>query len=637
MLTLQKSTVARPLQLIGVTNVTGKGLTDVTVKGGGAVTIDNVSTAATPVSAEGTTLESVTLDSVDADSAIKGEGLNEVTVKGATASSNTVTITNAKADHALTVNVDGTGYDASGTAQTTIVEDSVAKTITVNATSEKSNLSLTGSTAATTVNVTGSAALTLAPLASATTLDGSAATGNLTLGDLAAGTVTVSTGTGNDTFGVQATAKTTVDTNAGNDAVSLTSAVAAGSTVDLGAGDDKLLDDGGSVVASTTTETTTIDAGEGVDTVSAALINAANAEQFQNFEALDLSAAATLDTNLMTGSTITSLTLTGGAGTNATVTNVDAGVGLTVSGDNSGGTTTIGVEGATAAASTDDSFAITFDGEAAAGATATAKTAVDAGTVALAGIENVSIDSTGEGFVANNTIVTATSLQSLTITGDKDLNLDFGTNTGNATAPTAQNGLGVATIDGSAATGELDIDTTNVTAATAGLTVKGGSADDTITLDQAATVDASAGDDTITASAAGGTFTGGAGDDKFAVSSAAVANADLTTDAAVVTSITDFEAGDTIQFGGATQTFAATKIALDSSVTDLNDAAALAVGSSDTVSWFQYGADTYVVQDNPEAGATTDTFDANDIVVKLTGAVDLSEASITAGGDLAIA
>ena len=47
--------------------------------------------------------------------------------------------------------------------------------------------------------------------------------------------------------------------------------------------------------------------------MAAALINAANAARFINFEALDLSSAATLDVELMTGSTISSLTLSGGA------------------------------------------------------------------------------------------------------------------------------------------------------------------------------------------------------------------------------------------------------------------------------------------------------------------------------------
>jgi S-layer protein len=604
----------------------------VSVKGGGVVSIDNTGGAAGTTTAVGTTLTAVTLDNVNGGTAaVKGAAVEELTVKNQdTALATTVTNGTSKA---LTVNVDNAGYDSTGAAVAgvTVAAGAAAETINVNASGSKSNVTVNGA-AAKTLNIAGDAALTLASTTAFTKLNGSTATGNLVLGDLNAATVTVDTGAGDDSFAIQATNKTTVNTNAGDDTVTLKSAVAAGSTINLGAGSDALLGGaGGSVAASTATATTTIDAGEGQDTVAASLINAANAAQFVNFEALDLSAAANLDVELMTASTVESLTLTGGAG-GATVTNVAAGVGLTVSGSNTG-TTTIGVKGATAAASTDDSFAITFDGEAASTATATAKTAVDAGTVALAGVESVSIDSSGEGFVANNSIVTATSLQSLTITGDKDLDLDFGANTGNATAPTAQNGLGVASIDGSAATGALDINTTGVTAATAGLTVKGGSANDVITLAQAATVEAGAGNDTITSSANGGTFTGGAGNDEFDVS---LAVATGTTEAtSVLTTIADFSSGDKIDFAaGASGAFNSTKVDLDATVTNL-DAALAQVGGANAAnetSWFQYGNNTYIVSDI-DGGAT---FSAGDSVVKLTGLVDLSDATLT-GTELSLA
>lgn len=599
----------------GVTSVSGKGLTTVTVKGGGDVTIDNLENTVAATSAKGTTLTSVTLDGVNADSDIKGEGLTSVTVKGATAAANTVTITNAKVDHALTVNVDGTGYKTDGTAVQTVVADDAAKTITVNATGAKSSLALTGSIAATTVNVTGSADLTLAALASATTLNGSAATGSLTLGTLAAGTVTVSTGSGNDSLSIAATAKTTVNTGAGNDTVILTSAIAAGSSLNLGAGNDKLLvAPTGSVATSTVTDITVIDAGDGIDTVSAALINAGNAAQFKNFESLDISAAANLDVALMTGSTITGLTLTGNSAASA-ISNVAAGVGLTVSGDNSVGTHTINVKDA--ATGIADSFAITFAGEAATGATAVAPTTHAAGTVVAQGIESLTVASTGTGFVSNTLAVTDANLKTLTITGDKDFGLTFvGVNGTNGAT-----GGAVSLIDGSSATGKLNINTTNVVAdsASAGLTVKGGSANDTIVLNQKATVIAGAGDDNITSSANGGTFTGGAGKDVFNVK-AAFGN---------VTTITDFVVGtDKLTFADhGTETFTSTKVNI-SAATNLSEALALAAvgdgGTNTAITWFQYGADTYVVAD-----ATTGAYNAaTDVVVKLAGLVDLSTQTV---------
>lgn len=614
----------------GVVNVTGNALTSVTVnKASGLVTIDNVGTDVAATTAAGTTLTSVTLNSVDANSAVKGAALTGVTVKGATTAARTVTVTNGTANHSLTVNVDGTGYKADGTAVQTVVADANAKTITVNATGSKSSLALTGSTAATTVNVTGSADLTLAALASATKLDGSAATGSLTLGTLAAGTVTVSTGSGNDTLGIAATTKTTVNTGAGNDAVTLTSALAAGSTINLGAGNDKLLVTTGSVAASTATDITVIDGGDGVDTLAASLINAANAAQFKNFEAIDLSSATgtALDVELMTGSTISGLTLSGGAG-GATVNNVAAGVGLSVSGANTG-ISTIGVKGA--ATGTADSFAITFAGTAGSAATAASPDAVNAGTVVTNGVEKLSVASSGTGFVANTLKVTDDGLQQLTITGDKALNLTFtGTNGTNVAAT----GGAVNLIDGSAATGKLNIDTTNVTADNkvgVGLTVKGGSADDTITLAQKATVVAGAGDDVIHLAAAGGTVTGGAGNDTIDVT---LAVATGTTEAtSVLTTVTDAAAGDIIKFAaGASGAFETTKVALGASVTNLDLALAAAVTTANDVSWFQYGNNTYVVADLNGSG----TFNAGDAVVKLTGLVDLSHATLS-GAELTLA
>jgi S-layer protein len=611
----------------GTLGISGKALTDVTIKGGtGVVTIDNQEDSVAATANLGTTLKTVTLDRVDANTNIGGQGLEAVTVTGATTAARTVTITNAAANHALTVNVDGTGYQADGTTEAqTVVTDTNATSLTVNATGSKSSVDVSASTSAATVNITGTAALKLdAEAANVKTINGANATGNLNLGTINAATTAVTTGAGSDQFTLGA-AKLNVDAGAGNDTVTLNGAIAAGSTINLGAGNDALLAAGGSVAASTATATTTVDGGDGFDTVSASLINAANAAQFVNFEALDLSATVTnlLDVELMTGSTIEALTLTGGASTNATVSNVAAGIGLTVSGDNSSGTTTIGVKGATAAASTDDSFAITFDGEAAATATATAKTAVEAGTVVLAGVENVSIDSTGEGFVANNIVVTAGSLQSLTITGDKDLDLDFaGTNGTNVAA----GGGAVNLIDGSTATGELDINTANVIAdnSSTGLTVKGGSADDTITLAQAATVDAGAGDDVITTAAAtSSTLSGGAGEDSFVVTSTV---ADGATAAGIhKTTITDFAAGDSIT--GLTTAGDLAKIDLDSTVQSLDDAFGLLSAATDAAAqWFNYGQSTYLVYNDANAGLST-----GDVVVELTGTHDLSNATIASG------
>jgi S-layer protein len=535
-------------------------------------------------------------------------------------------VTNATST-ALTVNVDNAGYTSAGAAVSgvTVAAGAAATTINLNAVS-KSNVAVSGA-AATTLNITGAGDLTLsAPITTATKIDGSAATGNLTLGTLNAATVTAKTGSGNDSLTLSATTKASVDTGAGNDSVTLASAVAAGSTITLGAGNDKLLvSTGGSVAASTATAVTTIDGGDGTDTVAAVLINAANAAQFKNFENIDLSASTptALDIELMTGSTITGLTLTGGAG-GATVNNVAAGVGLSVSGSNTG-TTTIGVKSATTG--TADSFTTTFAGTAGSTATATTPDTIAAGTVVTNGIESLQVVSGGTGFVTNTLAVTDSALQTLTITGDKGLALTFaGTNGTTVTGPT-DTVNGVKMIDGSAATGVLNINTTNVTnVANAGLTVKTGSAKDVITLAQKATVDAGAGDDTIHASADGGTFTGGAGKDLFDLSLTGANGTKLTEATGVInTTITDIAAGDMIQLDTSSGT-TLTKVTLDTTVTNLDQALALASNNSvaGTITWFQYGTNTYIVENTDG----TTGIDATDIVVKLIGTVDLSNSTV---------
>ena len=586
----------------GATSVTGDSLTSVTIKGGGAATIDNTAADTMHTSAKGTTLTSVVLDGVDGNSAIKGEGLTDVTVKGASSASRTVTITNAKEDHSLTVHVDGTGYQANGTEAQTIIVDANATSMTVEASGEKSSLALTGSAKLENLTITGDAALTLKAnnLNSLKTIDGSAANGALILGDLNAATVDVQTGSGNDSFTINATKKVTVDAGAGNDVVTLGDAIAAGSSIDLGAGDDTLLSDSGSVAASTKDATTVIDGGDGFDSVSASLINAGNAAQFHNFEALDLTAAVTgFDFDLLTNSAIEALTLSGNNSA-ATINNVAAGVDLRVSGNNAA-MTTINVKDA--ASGDADAFSVTLNETADAAATA---------KLTINGIENLTVESTGVGDGQNTLQVTDGALQTLTITGSQDLALTFvginGTN--------GADGGAVNLIDGSAATGNLDIKTANVIAdSKLGLTVKTGSGDDIITLGGKASVDAGAGDDTIISSAQGGTFTGGDGKDIFNVSLAKGSDNMVT--------ITDFVAGtDKLTFADKGQeTFTKADVSdAQSLAAALNAAAAGVDAVNGVLSWFQYGGNTYIVQDL----STQNTFQDTDIVVKLVGEHDLS-------------
>ena len=641
----------------GAATVTGTGLTNVTLTKVSVDSTDATGTGGTnPASSiaisntvasganTGTTLTSVTLDNIKDSAttkvankvlaALNGDGIAEVTVKNQSVNL-AATITNTVST-ALKVNVDNAGYDAAGNAVTGVVVNAGAKAeaITVNATGSKSNVTV-NATAAKTLALTGSADLKLAGVSGAalTSIDGSAATGGLDLDTLNSGTAKVTTGSGADKFQISAT-KVTVDAGAGNDTVTLGSTIAVGSSIKLGAGNDVLLSNSGALAAKDATGTAVIDGGDGIDTVAASLINATNATQFVNFERIDASAGSTnLDVDLMTGSTVGGLTLNGGSGT-VTIQNLAVGAGLTVGGVatsstslNNTGSLTIGVKGA--ATNTADTFAITFAGTATSSATA----AVSATKVGLQGVEAVTVASGGTGFVANSlSLAGNTELKTVTITGDKALALTLPTVTGaDVTFGGTTTGKGVSLIDGAAATGKLTVDLSNVVTAatgsddvilniaTGGLTIKGGSADDI-----------------IKAGAFSSTLTGNGGKDSF-VATAAVAGS-TTVATAKMTTITDFTAGDTIT--GLTTISNANeigKITLTSDVQNLDQAFALLGDSSSTgtnkdVQWFNYGSDTYVVFNDATAGLS-----AADVVVKLTGTIDLSNATVTTGGVLALA
>lgn len=609
----------------GNVGVSGSALTSVTVKGGAVATIDNISAGGT--SAAGTTLTSVTLDgaAIGATTAVKGAALTNVTLNNI-ATAGIVTVTNGTASHTQNVAVDGTGYSAAGAAVVVEVVDAKATTLAVTAT-HSNTLKATGVLATkVTVAGTGDVALDLAGSTALTSVDASANSGGVALTGVAASAVSIKGGSGADTITTTQIDKVTFDMGAGKDIVTVATAIAAGSSINLNSGDDFLLfKAGGSVAQSTATATTVIDGGDGFDTVSANLINAGNAAQFKNFEALNLDSTTGLDVALLTGNSISGLVMST-ASTSATYQNVTQAMGLTVNyvGDNSGVTNTLKMTGVSGAA---DAYSISFN---AVDSATPGAANVKAGTIVAAGIENFSIVSGGTKAWNSITLGADTSAEKVTITGAAKLNLAFSGAFGDATDHN-----GVSLIDGSAATGALNINTANVVAAASGLTVNGGSAADTITLAGAATVNAGAGDDTIISAAAGGTFTGGAGNDTFDTT-AAVAGVGA---APVIATITDAAAGDVIKFlaGGTTGTVTFTSAKIDVStatalfggtVNALDLAAKVDGTVNNQIEWFQYNGNTYIV-DHVAAGAA---FGTGDQIVKIVGLVDLSHATFADGG-----
>ena len=240
----------------------------------------------------------------------------------------------------------------------------------------------------------------------------------------------------------------------------------------------------------------------------------------------------------------------------------------------------------------------------------------NAGNIIVENIETVNITSkTNEAKTSGltNKIILKTgaaaadTLKTITVKGDADTVLTL-----DATATK------VKTVDASALEGKFTFDSTAHIADKA--VIKGGAKDDTITF----------------ASTMATTVTGGAGKDTFVINK----GIDPVTFAASKTStITDFTKGDIIKIGGSAAAVTQDKIVKYETSGSLDFAnnfkEALKAAGDQKVAYFTYrdpdsnSTDTYVVKSN---GADA-VADPNDYVVKLSGAVDLSNATITTSGN----
>lgn len=182
-------------------------------------------------------------------------------------------------------------------------------------------------------------------------------------------------------------------------------------------------------------------------------------------------------------------------------------------------------------------------------------------------------------------------------------------------------------VDGSDMTGVLTFD-----AYLAGLVVNGGTAGDSLKATAAADdaqLFGGAGNDTLTVEAGADRvkLDGGAGKDTFVINGASTTGSTY----AVIAGV---DSGDTIILTGA-DSFKAAKVTLSAGATESTQAyltqAIAALGSNDS-GWFQYGGNTYIVKDvDADGNGNGNTFvDGQDVVVMITGLVDLSAASFNA-------
>ncbi len=609
--------------VVGTSKVATVNLTG--VSGNVGITSDAISTIAVSDARLGTA-KTITVTST----AGANTGEINLVLSNVGTSTNRLTLANSAATSVAIKSGAATAYDVIGS--------------TANNVGSGSFISLTTG-AATKITMSNSLAVDLGDLsgsgtAKVATVDASAATGAVTaiLGNTPEQGMSFTGGSGNDVV--------ILGSGTSQSASATTSAT---TKVALGAGNDSLLN------GDTTVNTivgATFNGGDGTDTVAASLLNSGNAAQFVSFEqlGLDLIAnGASYDTSLLSGATglvllANGVTGTGGSQTGNTVTysSVKAAQSLSIVGSlNEKGVTALSFEAAVAAGAA-DSYTIGF---AAAGSTlSTSRTTIEAGVVSLGGIETVTVNSgAAAGFTSNKINLNNTDATKLVLSGTQDLTVHFGATDNDDTAGTnffGTTGLstdtnGVALIDGSGMAGKLVIDTTDVGVAFAGLTVKGGSANDTITLAQAAVVEAGAGDDTIVVSSAGAIVSGGAGKDTFDITAAVY---DST---GVVTNVKDLAAGDVIK--GLTAGTAASALGAKADVstaTTLAGALELANGTAGTTAgtfWFQYGGNTYILEDALDSSNASGGFGAEDTVVQITGLFDLSNSVWGSSGLLTIA
>lgn len=431
-----------------------------------------------------------------------------------------------------------------------------------------------------------------------------------------------------DTSGTTGTVTTTIDGTkstytggAGVDALSLATGTALTKAIDTGAGDDTV-----TFVAGVTGSTATLSGGAGTDTLSMAVANAdaldaASQSFYTNFERLTLNDAAGDDDN--TADTVAinlaNLGFTNYVTTNGTLLDTTTAANsdtLQLDGLANGGT--VAIAAAAAGANTKHTVNIT---DAATTATDvlnlifTNAGDLNVGAITSANVETVNINGVDTEAGATPTTNTYTA----TLTADKATSVVL---TGSQNiALTLTGSTAVTSIDGSALTGTLNVTSVNTTSAT---TITGGSKNDVLTAATGTTADVligGDGDDTLDANAGLNTLTGGAGNDVFLINTASQNVNSYAT-------ITDFAAGDLIQFTGS-DSFQSAGVTLGATAVfqDYANAAMNAIGDDD-VAWFQFGGDTYIVMD--EGGDSTTFVNGTDLVVKITGLVDLSTASFNA-------
>ena len=569
---------------------------------------------------QGTTdaLTTVNLTAYGAGSTVDSDVLTTLNLTDSAATAS-LTVSSASTG-SLTANLDGingivnlgatlTGLtiNSTGTASELAVAAIDVTDLTVNATADITLDAASDLRDVETITVTGSGDVTLEaiPTGALTSVNASAATGDV------------------DMSGVTVTATGTLQGGAGDDTATVFGGTTAANT--FGAGND-------TVTVSTLGTDGSVDGGEGsADVLVMTAENAATASgsaafntAVTNFEVLSLNAVAaaadttvqTVDLSVLTYESV----ITAGSSVDGddTLALTGAAEGVTVEVTGAGNFSVALADPAGAS----DSITIIASGSDS-GDDADPAEALEVGEVTAVGIETVNLQSTtadDDGAADSTMTLIATAATTVTVSGENGLDLTL-----DATSAL------VDTVDASTMTGNL-----TVIGLAATTSITGGSGNDVISSAAAnATLIGGAGDDTISLSETGtlSVLTGGAGNDTFTIA--------VPVDSALYSTITDLSSGDILDMGNHADpvTFGAAAITLAGNATfaDYLDAAADAAAQ---ITHFQFGGNTYVVNDAREDDAGTGYVDgvAGDAVIEISGLVDLSTASFnTTTGDLFIA
>ncbi|SDT84691.1 beta strand repeat-containing protein [Desulfobacula phenolica] len=262
---------------------------------------------------------------------------------------------------------------------------------------------------------------------------------------------------------------------------------------------------------------------------------------------------------------------------------------------------------------------------------------IDVGTLEVDDVETINITTTENAALDMQTLVVdGDSVETIDIGGEGAINLlDRTHDATTATFLASLDGSEASTVTSTAITmiDGSDMDGSLFAATSVeDQTIKGGTADDFIIADDArAIIEGGEGDDTIvvTTNASAAVIDGGAGDDTFNITGAALGLEAFAT-------FNNVNSGDTFVLDSASFSASQVNMTLDDPTTSDWLNAAFAQTDADESIWFQHSGNTYIVTNDADG---TNAFDAgSDVVVKLTGIVELSEASFNSDdGTLEIA